>query len=271
MPSTWFFRTWRVPGRSILSSILSINPRALCMPVHDLLSLSTTSAPHVKELGIYYSIQPQPLEAITELDFSKAMPALDEIFLRGLVFSPSAGQHIPPAHLRSLNSNFWRTVDDMIEILRTMPMLEELQHETDPVTFTHGLTHEPFRVYPLRCVELKKLRQLVCSCGSFARNMLFFSYISFPLNAELHLIYPHSHARRILTAPFATISPLRLAKEPSILTSLLILLPYQFGLGSCVLHLKPDFDKFFVRTFEHSLVREIHFPSWSMLADLSVT
>ncbi|VDB92138.1 unnamed protein product [Peniophora sp. CBMAI 1063] len=172
--------------------------------LRDLLEkISTTVMPDAKELVIYYSDQYGTLEGIPGLHFSTAMPALDEIFLRGIVCTPSAGPQMFPPSLRELcltDSNFWWSVDEMIDTLRCVPMLETLEHTTNPITFTHGLAPVPSQVHPLRCVNLEKLELLTCSCGSFARNMLFFSYLSFPPAATLRIEYPHSHPLWILDA-----------------------------------------------------------------------
>lgn len=173
---------------------------------HLLSLLSTTHMPHARQLDVLYNVHFSALESTPQLELSKTMPLLSRAWMRGVMYTPTAGQVIFPSNLRSLvlsDSNLWWTVDEMISILRTLPMLEKLHHRMDP-TYRQGVVPKPSSVYPLRCVQLNKLRNLLCSCGTFARNMLFFSYLSIPSNTELSIEHPHSKKR----APWKLSTPL---------------------------------------------------------------
>lgn len=71
----------------------------------ELLSmLSTTSLPYMQDFAIFYSVENAPLETSTRLDYAKTMPALVDLFMRGIVYVPSPGQHCLPCqspHTRS--------------------------------------------------------------------------------------------------------------------------------------------------------------------------
>ncbi|KZV64134.1 hypothetical protein PENSPDRAFT_187991 [Peniophora sp. CONT] len=156
--------------------------------------LSTTVMPLAKELQVFHFTEYQPLEDIPRLELTNTMPALETVFFNGIVYRPPCGHTIFPSTLRSLimsDSNCWWTVDEMINILRTTPMLEWLDIEVYPQTFKHGMDSKTSSVYPPRCVRLSKLKKFICKSGTFVRNMLIFGYLAVPSNAELRLRLMH--------------------------------------------------------------------------------
>ncbi|VDB96315.1 unnamed protein product [Peniophora sp. CBMAI 1063] len=112
-------------------------------------------------------------------------PRLQRLSIRG--YSVSLSNSIQLDTLRNLdihNASAWRTIDEMIDVLKKVPNIEELNYmyNSSEIMIRHELDRpptSPSTTHHIRCVDLPRLRRLILPrTGEFKPAAMIFIYCS---------------------------------------------------------------------------------------------
>ncbi|VDC02717.1 unnamed protein product [Peniophora sp. CBMAI 1063] len=124
---------------------------------------------------------------LPSLFLEKTPSKLQHVYLEGCALP--FPQTIFSAALTTLKLDFariWTNMDQMVEFMRTVPLLKDFEYENYGDPASYGFDPALSRVQPLRCVTLAHLRRCHVQ-AAFVVGIRMFSYLAFPPDASLCL------------------------------------------------------------------------------------
>ncbi|KZV61821.1 hypothetical protein PENSPDRAFT_658619 [Peniophora sp. CONT] len=156
--------------------------------------MQTCVSENIVEIQVHIS-EDEPYSVSSDLSLlfgPAAFPRLQRMFFWNVIHPFNSSCHLFSHSLLTLqldDSCVWQSIDEMIELLRSVPLLESLAHGASiDMDLSHFFDPIQPRMYPPQCVPLKNLKYLKCwGQGLFMQNIMLFSYLDVPPNTDVFL------------------------------------------------------------------------------------